>query len=136
MLHSTWHAISVFFGHLAAVHWQWLGLAAAGQLAKLAAVSTAWRNIVAAAYPKQRIRWRHRLPRAGPVDRHSALLDAAHARRVVHVGFVDELAASKLAQGVWLHSRLADAADSLVGLDADEEGVSWARGQEIGRAHV
>ena len=59
MLHTTWHAISVFFGHLAAVHWQWLGLAVAGQLAKLMAVSTAWRNIVAAAYPTQRVRWRH-----------------------------------------------------------------------------
>jgi len=84
---------------------------------------------------EQRIRWRHRLPRSGPVDRHGALLDAARGRRVVHVGFVDELAASKLAQGVWLHSRLADAADSLVGLDADEEGVSWARGQGF-EAHV
>jgi uncharacterized membrane protein YbhN (UPF0104 family) len=59
VLHSTWHAVSVFFGHLAAVHWQWLALAAAGQLAKLVAVSTAWRNIVAAAYPKQLVRWRH-----------------------------------------------------------------------------
>jgi uncharacterized membrane protein YbhN (UPF0104 family) len=59
VLHTTWHAISVFFGHLAAVHWQWLGLAVAGQLAKLMAVSTAWRNIVAAAYPTQRVRWRH-----------------------------------------------------------------------------
>jgi uncharacterized membrane protein YbhN (UPF0104 family) len=59
VLHTTWHAISVFFGHLAAVHWQWLVLAVAGQLAKLMAVSTAWRNIVAAAYPTQRVRWRH-----------------------------------------------------------------------------
>jgi uncharacterized membrane protein YbhN (UPF0104 family) len=59
VLHTTWHATTVFFGHLAAVHWQWLGLAVAGQLAKLMAVSTAWRNIVAAAYPKQRVRWRH-----------------------------------------------------------------------------
>src|SRR5437588_485812 len=49
--------------------------------------------------------------------------------RVVHVGFVDELAASKLAQGVWLHSRLAEAADSLVGLDSDEQGVAWARSE-------
>jgi SAM-dependent methyltransferase len=75
---------------------------------------------------EQRIRWRHRLPRGGPVDRHRALLDAARGKRVVHVGFVDELAASKLAQGVWLHSRLAEVAETLVGLDADEEGVSWA----------
>jgi uncharacterized membrane protein YbhN (UPF0104 family) len=58
VLHTTWHAISVFFGHLAAVHWQWLGLAAAGQLCKLVAVSRAWRNIVAAAYPEARVRWR------------------------------------------------------------------------------
>jgi uncharacterized membrane protein YbhN (UPF0104 family) len=58
VLHTTWHAISVFFGHLAAVHWQWLGLAATGQLLKLAAVSRAWRNIVAAAYPEGRVRWR------------------------------------------------------------------------------
>ena len=58
MLHTTWHAISVFFGHLAAVHWQWLGLAAAAQVCKLVAVSRAWRNIVAAAYPDARVRWR------------------------------------------------------------------------------
>ena len=78
---------------------------------------------------EERIRWRHRLPRRGPVDRHAALLGAARGRRVVHIGFVDELAATKLAQGVWLHSRLADAAASLVGLDADEEGVAWARAE-------
>ena len=84
---------------------------------------------------EQRIRWRHRLPRGGPVDRHRALLDAARGKRVVHVGFVDELAASKLAQGVWLHSRLAEVAESLVGLDADEDGVTWARGEGF-EAHV
>jgi len=78
---------------------------------------------------EQRIRWRHRLPRSGPVDRHQALLEAARGRRVLHVGFVDELAASKLAQDVWLHSRLAEAADSLVGLDSDEQGVDWARSE-------
>jgi uncharacterized membrane protein YbhN (UPF0104 family) len=58
VLHTTWHAISVFFGHLASVHWQWLGLAVCGQLLKLAVVSRAWRNIVAAAYPDARVRWR------------------------------------------------------------------------------
>ena len=78
---------------------------------------------------EQRIRWRHRLPRSGPVDRHQALLEAARGRRVLHVGFVDELAASKLDQDVWLHSRLAEAADSLVGLDSDEQGVDWARSE-------
>jgi hypothetical protein len=78
---------------------------------------------------EQRIRWRHRLPRGRPVDRHEALVEAARGRRVVHIGFVDELAASKLAQGVWLHSRLAEVAGSLVGLDADEEGVAWAQSE-------
>jgi len=58
VLHSTWHAISVFFGHLADVHWQWLGAAVVGQFFKLVAVSRAWTNIVKAAYPRSRVRWR------------------------------------------------------------------------------
>jgi uncharacterized membrane protein YbhN (UPF0104 family) len=58
VLHSTWHAISVFFGHLADVHWQWLGLAVVCQFFKLVAVSRAWRNIVKAAYPDRAVRWR------------------------------------------------------------------------------
>ncbi len=58
MLHSTWHAISVFFGHLADVQWQWLGLAIVCQFSKLVAVSRAWRNIVKAAYPDRPVRWR------------------------------------------------------------------------------
>jgi uncharacterized membrane protein YbhN (UPF0104 family) len=58
VLHTTWHAISVFFGHLAAVHWHWLALAALTQVCKLLVVSRAWRNIVAAAYPKAHVRWR------------------------------------------------------------------------------
>ena len=59
MLHSTWHAISVFFHHLAAVHWQWLAIAIACHLCKLLVVSRAWRNIVKAAYPDRPVRWRH-----------------------------------------------------------------------------
>jgi SAM-dependent methyltransferase len=74
-----------------------------------------------------RIRWRHKLPRRGPVDRHAFLVDLARGKHVVHVGFVDELMATKLAQGVWLHGRLAEVAASLVGLDSDEEGVEAAR---------
>jgi uncharacterized membrane protein YbhN (UPF0104 family) len=58
MLHTTWHAISVFFGHLAAVHWHWLAIAVFFHLCKLGAVSRAWRNIVAAAYRERRVRWR------------------------------------------------------------------------------
>lgn len=76
---------------------------------------------------ERRITWRHRLPREGPLDRHEALVETVRGRRAVHVGFVDELMASKIAAGVWLHARLAESAASLVGLDADEEGVEAAR---------
>ena len=78
---------------------------------------------------EERIRWRHRLPRGRPVERHEALIEAARGRRVVHVGFVDELMASKIAQDVWLHARLAAVASSLVGLDSSEEGVAAARAE-------
>ena len=76
---------------------------------------------------EERIRWRHRLPREGPVLRHDFLVERARGKRVVHVGFVDELMATKLAAGVWLHGRLADTAASVVGLDSAEDGVGWAR---------
>jgi uncharacterized membrane protein YbhN (UPF0104 family) len=58
VLHTTWHAITVFFNHLAEVHWQWLGLAVACHLCKLLAVSRAWRNIVKASYRDRHVRWR------------------------------------------------------------------------------
>lgn len=58
MIHSVLHAISVFFNHLAAVDWKWLALGIACHLCKLLAVSRAWRNIVAAAYPDRAVRWR------------------------------------------------------------------------------
>jgi uncharacterized membrane protein YbhN (UPF0104 family) len=57
MIHSVLHAIGVFFGHLASVDWKWIGLAVAFHVCKLAMVSTAWRNIVRAAYPRSRVRW-------------------------------------------------------------------------------
>ena len=58
MIHSVLHAIGVFFDHLAAVEWKWLALGVLAQLGKLVAVSRAWTNIVRAAYPEERIRWR------------------------------------------------------------------------------
>ena len=58
MIHSVLHAISVFFQHLAAVEWKWLAAGIACHLCKLVAVSRAWRNIVKAAYPERRVRWR------------------------------------------------------------------------------
>jgi glycosyltransferase 2 family protein len=58
VIHSVLHAIGVFFNHLAAVEWKWLALGVLCHLCKLVAVSRAWRNILRAAYPGQRIRWR------------------------------------------------------------------------------
>jgi uncharacterized membrane protein YbhN (UPF0104 family) len=52
------HNIGVFFDHLASVGWEALGLALACQLAKLCCVGTAWRNIIAASYPEEQVRWR------------------------------------------------------------------------------
>ena len=58
MIHSVLHAIGVFFDHLAAVEWKWIGLAIAAHVCKLVLVSRAWRNIVKAAYPRSRVIWR------------------------------------------------------------------------------
>jgi uncharacterized membrane protein YbhN (UPF0104 family) len=57
MFHSVFHAIGVFFDHLASVEWKWLALGVACHLCKLVAVSRAWRNILVAAYPKTRVSW-------------------------------------------------------------------------------
>ncbi len=52
------HAVGVFFHHLAAVHWQFLGLAIACHIVKLLFRSVAWCNIVRAAYPTDRLKYR------------------------------------------------------------------------------
>jgi uncharacterized membrane protein YbhN (UPF0104 family) len=51
-------AIEVFFENLTAVDPQPLALAVLCHLAKLIAITRAWRNVVADAYPGQRVRWR------------------------------------------------------------------------------
>jgi uncharacterized membrane protein YbhN (UPF0104 family) len=58
VIHSVLHAIAVFFHHLAAVEWKWLAIGILCHLAKLLAVSRAWRNIIKAAYPDRAVRWR------------------------------------------------------------------------------
>jgi uncharacterized membrane protein YbhN (UPF0104 family) len=58
VIHSVFHAIGVFFDHLAAVEWKWLSLGVLCHLGKLLAVSRAWRNIIKAAYPDRPVRWR------------------------------------------------------------------------------
>ena len=52
------HAVGVFFHHLAAVHWQFLGLAIACHVAKLFLRAATWCTIVRAAYPNDRLRYR------------------------------------------------------------------------------
>jgi glycosyltransferase 2 family protein len=58
VIHSVFHAIGVFFDHLTSVDFKWLAVGILCHLAKLLAVSRAWRNIVAAAYPDRVVRWR------------------------------------------------------------------------------
>jgi SAM-dependent methyltransferase len=90
-------------------------------MSKYGSVSTA---------PQEITGWRQRLPRRGPCDRIDLLLEFSTGRRVVHVGFVDEKRMeTKLEEGKWLHARLAAVAESIVGLDVSEDGVSWAREQ-------
>jgi SAM-dependent methyltransferase len=84
----------------------------------------------------QPISWRQRLPRGRPCDRADLLVEFCTGRRVVHVGFVDEHRMdAKLASDRWLHARLAEVAESIVGLDLAEEGVGWAKEQGF-EAHV
>jgi uncharacterized membrane protein YbhN (UPF0104 family) len=53
------HAVAVFFEHLADVKWSALGLALACHVIKLLFRARAWQNIVRAAYPSARLRYRH-----------------------------------------------------------------------------
>lgn len=57
-MQSVVHAFAAFFDHLRAIDWRPVIWALCCQLAKLAARSRAWRNILAAAYPQSRVRWR------------------------------------------------------------------------------
>jgi uncharacterized membrane protein YbhN (UPF0104 family) len=57
-VHAFFHATDQFFMHLAAVDFRALGIAAAFQALRLVVRTRAWRNIIAAAYPETRVRWR------------------------------------------------------------------------------
>ena len=57
-MHDVFHALATFFDHLRAVDWKFILLAIAAHLTKVLARTRAWRNILAAAYPDKRIRWR------------------------------------------------------------------------------
>jgi uncharacterized membrane protein YbhN (UPF0104 family) len=51
------HAVRVFFDELAAVSWGALAIALGFHLAKILLRTVAYRNILRASYPKERIRW-------------------------------------------------------------------------------
>jgi uncharacterized membrane protein YbhN (UPF0104 family) len=55
---SFFHAVHVFGDQLAAVEWQFLGLALGLHLVRLGFRSLAWRTILRASYPGERIRFR------------------------------------------------------------------------------
>ena len=55
------HAVGVFFHHLAAVKWQFLGYALGCHVVKLLFRAGAWRAIVDAAYPDARLKYRSAL---------------------------------------------------------------------------
>jgi uncharacterized membrane protein YbhN (UPF0104 family) len=52
------HAVGVFFHHLTAVQWQYLGYAVACHIVKLLFRAGAWRAIINAAYPEGRLKFR------------------------------------------------------------------------------
>jgi uncharacterized membrane protein YbhN (UPF0104 family) len=53
------HDAGVFFRHLAAVNFGALSIALGFHVLRLLARTRAWRNIIAAAYPETRVRWRN-----------------------------------------------------------------------------
>lgn len=57
-MHDVLDAIEAFFTHLSSVQLVPLLLAVCCHLTKLACTSRAWRNVIAAAYPETRVRWR------------------------------------------------------------------------------
>lgn len=51
-------AVELVQPHLAALHWEFVAIASVLHVAKIAARTQAWRNILAAAYPDAGVRWR------------------------------------------------------------------------------
>ena len=54
-MHEFFHAVSVFFGEFASVSWGALAIAVGFHIAKVLLRTVAWRNILRAAYPRERI---------------------------------------------------------------------------------
>ena len=69
-----------------------------------------------------------RVPSGGVVDRLEFVAAAASGRRVIHVGCADHgLVDLKTARQSWLHARLAECSQELVGVDLDADAVEQMR---------
>lgn len=62
-------------------------------------------------------------------NRLDLLTELSLNKRVVHLGFADhiDLIETKLARNEWLHKRLMDVADQCIGLDLNEEAVTFVK---------
>ncbi len=58
MIERLWNATESFWDSLSAIHWSALGIAIGCHVLKLCCTSRAWRNVLAAAYPEEKVRWR------------------------------------------------------------------------------
>lgn len=50
-------SVELFFDRLTSLHWGWVAIGLVFHFARLAVVSRAWRNVVAACYPETDVRW-------------------------------------------------------------------------------
>jgi uncharacterized membrane protein YbhN (UPF0104 family) len=57
-VHRVIEAVQTFWAQIEEIRFGLLGVAMACQVMKLACTSRAWRNVLVAAYPEQRVRWR------------------------------------------------------------------------------
>ncbi len=57
-MHQVEHALRVFLGHLEDIGFGALGIGVGCHLLKTLCTSRAWRNVIAAAYPEEHVRWR------------------------------------------------------------------------------
>jgi len=57
-VHHVLHALRVFFDHFEDINYRALAFGIACHLVKTACTSRAWRNVIAVAYPSERVRWR------------------------------------------------------------------------------
>ncbi len=74
------------------------------------------------------MRSRFKTPRSGYVDRIEYLIEQSRSKRVLHLGCSDwPMTEEKIAGHALLHDRLAQAAQTLTGLDASPEGVELLR---------